>query len=153
MVIGEDLGTVPEGFRETLLASGILSYRLLYFERHWQGDKQFALPREYPKQAAVAIGTHDLPPLASFWQGKDILLRASLNILPTGKTVEDEQAERQQLKAMLLEALRKTGLWSEPGSDAPLRRSLLQLCTPFWPNPLPWLCSCKSKIYLALKNR
>ena len=124
MVIGEDLGTVPEGFRETLLASGILSYRLLYFERHWQGDKQFALPQEYPKQAAVAIGTHDLPPLASFWQGKDILLRASLNILPTGKTVEDEQTERRQLKAMLLEALRKTGLWSEPGSDAPFTPDL-----------------------------
>lgn len=124
MVIGEDLGTVPEGFREALLASGILSYRLLYFERHWQGDKQFALPYEYPKQAAVAIGTHDLPPLAGFWQEKDLALRASLKILPQGRTLEDEQKERRQLKAMILEALRKVDLWPYAENDAPFTPEL-----------------------------
>ena len=33
MVIGEDLGTIPDGLRERLNAARILSYRVLWFER------------------------------------------------------------------------------------------------------------------------
>ena len=32
-VVGEDLGTVPEGFRETMRAANVLSYRIMMFER------------------------------------------------------------------------------------------------------------------------
>ncbi len=64
-VVGEDLGTVPDGFRERLQAARVLSSRLVYFERTWDGA--FRPPAEYPRLAAASIGTHDLPPLLGWW--------------------------------------------------------------------------------------
>jgi (1->4)-alpha-D-glucan 1-alpha-D-glucosylmutase len=67
-VVGEDLGTVPEGFRERLESVGALSTRLFYFTRDWS-DGSFLSPQAYPRLSAVSIGTHDLPPLAGWWTG------------------------------------------------------------------------------------
>ncbi len=64
-VVGEDLGTVPDGFRERLQAARVLSSRLVYFERTWDGA--FRPPAEYPRLAAASVGTHDLPPLLGWW--------------------------------------------------------------------------------------
>ena len=66
-VVGEDLGTVPDGFRERLQSARVLSSRLVYFERTWDGA--FRAPAEYPRLAAASIGTHDLPPLLGWWAG------------------------------------------------------------------------------------
>jgi (1->4)-alpha-D-glucan 1-alpha-D-glucosylmutase len=68
-VVGEDLGTVPEGFRERMEAAGALSTRVLYFQREWS-DGSFLPPERYPRLAAVSIGTHDLPTLAGWWTGE-----------------------------------------------------------------------------------
>ncbi|MGA8534415.1 MAG: 4-alpha-glucanotransferase [Candidatus Tumulicola sp.] len=64
-VVGEDLGTVPDGFRERLQDARALSSRLVYFEREWDGA--FRAPSAYPRIAAASIGTHDLPPLLGWW--------------------------------------------------------------------------------------
>ena len=37
LVVGEDLGTVPEGIGQALQAAQVLSYRVLWFERHAEG--------------------------------------------------------------------------------------------------------------------
>jgi len=37
-VIGEDLGTVPAGFRERMAGTHVLSYRVLFFERDSEGE-------------------------------------------------------------------------------------------------------------------
>jgi len=66
--VGEDLGTVPEGFRERMQAVRALSSRLFYFERDWS-DGTFLPPEHYPRLAAASIGTHDLPTLAGWWLG------------------------------------------------------------------------------------
>src|SRR5205085_2615450 len=58
LVVGEDLGTVEAHIRETLARFGILSYRLLYFER--KEHSEFRSPEEYPAHALVACTTHDL---------------------------------------------------------------------------------------------
>jgi 4-alpha-glucanotransferase len=64
LVVGEDLGTVEPGVRETLAAHGILSYKLLWFE-----DSE---PAEWPISAMAAATTHDLPTVAGLWSGSDM---------------------------------------------------------------------------------
>ena len=59
VVIGEDLGTVPNGLRNSLLAEEILSYRVLWFE---QDQTRFNPPSSYPQQAAACLSSHDLAP-------------------------------------------------------------------------------------------
>ena len=62
LVIGEDLGTVADELRAALVRYGVLSYRVLFFERDAAGD---FLPAEaLPKDALVSVSTHDLPTLA-----------------------------------------------------------------------------------------
>src|SRR6266542_3173168 len=89
IVIGEDLGTVEPSVRETLARFGILSYRLLYFERDPKGN--FLSPHQYPKQALVSSTTHDLPTLAGFWISEDIEARRRAGL------IHDEESYRAQL--------------------------------------------------------
>jgi 4-alpha-glucanotransferase len=72
-VVGEDLGTVEPGVRETMADHGMLSYRLMYFED--------GAPSAYPELALTAVTTHDLPTLAGLWTGAD-LARAELAQVP-----------------------------------------------------------------------
>jgi glycogen operon protein len=72
LVIGEDLGTVPHGFAEVMQAANVLSYRVLWF---MQANEA------WPARAAACVSTHDLPPLAGWWQGADIAERVSLGLL------------------------------------------------------------------------
>jgi 4-alpha-glucanotransferase len=89
VVIGEDLGTVEPYIREALHSFGILSYRLLYFEKN---GPDFRTPDEYPREALVSVSTHDLPTLAGFWQNNDIDARRQAGVLP------DEESYRSQLR-------------------------------------------------------
>ncbi|HJP99476.1 MAG TPA: 4-alpha-glucanotransferase [Rhodanobacteraceae bacterium] len=114
MVIGEDLGTVPEGLREAMHDTGLLSYRLLYFEQH---DGRFRQPRDYPALALVAAGTHDLPSLAMWWSGEDIDLRERLGLWPNDAMREAELDQRRHARAALMDALRREEL---RGGDVPI---------------------------------
>jgi (1->4)-alpha-D-glucan 1-alpha-D-glucosylmutase len=108
MVIGEDLGTVPEGFRERMLEAGVLSYRLLYFER--ESDGSVRKPEHYPPEAAVAVSTHDLPPLSSYWSGADIELRDALGLWPSPERRAADMADRPRLRGAFTAAFRDAGL-------------------------------------------
>ena len=111
LVIGEDLGTVPEGFRERLAAAALLSYRPLIFER--TPDGQFRLPGDMPVQALVAVSTHDLPTLAGFWNGEDIRERARLALFPSEAMHRRIATERDWDRGRLLWALERAGLLPE----------------------------------------
>lgn len=102
IVIGEDLGTVPGGFRPVMEAANILSYRVLYFERSRNGD--FVAPAEYPEISLACISTHDLPTLVGWWAGSDIELRAKNGRQTEEASARDIQIRQQDLRA-LLEAL------------------------------------------------
>lgn len=98
VVVGEDLGTVEPSFRQALAKFGILSYRLLYFEKH--PDGRFRLPPEYPHQALVSVTTHDLPTIAGFWTGRDIQCRRDAGTIDDGayrSQMEDRVREKQRL--------------------------------------------------------
>jgi len=103
VLIGEDLGTVQPAIREALERFGVLSYRLLYFERAEGG--RFRLPNEYPRQALVSVTTHDLPTLAGFWEGVDIEARKKAGLLADEDSYKKQLAERARDKQRLLETL------------------------------------------------
>ena len=80
LVVGEDLGTVPEGFRERMAAANILSYRVLFFEQEESGA--FVPPDAYPPLALAVAGSHDLPTLRGWWEERDIALKDRLGLYP-----------------------------------------------------------------------
>lgn len=108
LVVGEDLGTVPDEVRAALGGTGVLSYRLLYFEREHSGE--FKPPAAYPCQALAAATTHDLPTLAGWWAGRDLDVRAALGLFPSAQAHEAQRAARAQDRARLLRALEREGL-------------------------------------------
>lgn len=114
LVIGEDLGTVPEEVRAALPPLGVLSYRLLYFER--AADGGFLPPARFEPQAVVAAATHDLPTLTGFWRGLDLERRRALGLFARKRQYEDQLLGRNQDRARLLLALDHEGLLPE-GTD------------------------------------
>jgi len=113
MVVGEDLGTVPEGLRPALTDADILSYRVLLFEREGQ---RFRSAASYPARAVACVTTHDLPPLAGWWEGADIAERAALGLL---RPETDAAAERAGGRAALAEALVGEGCLAPPAAAGP----------------------------------
>jgi 4-alpha-glucanotransferase len=111
-VVGEDLGTVPEGFRERMQAASALSSRVFYFERNWQ-ENTFLPPSAYPRLAAASIGTHDLPTLLGWWTGDDIDLRIRINLYPGEDISGHALWERRQARFALVDALQQSGAISE----------------------------------------
>ncbi|MBV9825760.1 MAG: 4-alpha-glucanotransferase [Alphaproteobacteria bacterium] len=107
-VIGEDLGTVPDGFRETMQAANVLCYRIFAFERRWDGS--FRSPGEYPALAAASAATHDLPTLRGFWLAQDIVWRRKLGAYPDDSAASREEVDRGRDRHLLLEALIREGL-------------------------------------------
>lgn len=105
LVIGEDLGTVPNAMRKTMRRHGVQSYRLLYFER--TPDGAFRAPADFPREAVVAIGTHDLPTLAGWWSALDLRVRFDLGLMPDAATYERAVQERHHDRTQLLEAVRQ----------------------------------------------
>lgn len=109
LVIGEDLGTVPRGLPAVLARWGILSTRVLYFQRTRAGG--FLPAAAYPARALVAANTHDLAPLAGFWEGRDIALRRAAG-MPLG---DEAETQRARDRAALLRRLRRQGLLPRTG--------------------------------------
>jgi len=108
IVLGEDLGTVPEGFTDRLAEAGIDGMRVLWFEQDEQG---FRPPRRWTRQASGMTSTHDLPPVAGWWQGIDIRHRRELGGSEADEHREQEQraTERQKLWAAMRESGAATG--------------------------------------------
>lgn len=106
LVVGEDLGTVPEDFPALLRARNILSCKLLIFGK---SDGRFVAPDEYPAAALVAIGTHDLPPLLGFWSETDLSTRAQLGLFADDATRAEAFAVRAADKDGLIAALQAAG--------------------------------------------
>ena len=78
VVVGEDLGTVTGEIRQALSESGVLGYRLLWFEKN--ADGTFKPPDRYPPQALASATTHDLATLAGFMLGRDIEARKAAQL-------------------------------------------------------------------------
>ncbi|MGE3160648.1 MAG: 4-alpha-glucanotransferase [Burkholderiales bacterium] len=114
VVIGEDLGTVPPEVRAAMARAGVPGMRLLRFERDTQGA--LLPPAAYPGEALCALGTHDMPPLASWLD--DPALAAALGAPPHPENVHAFLASTP-CRIMLLQpedALGVTEAWNVPGT-------------------------------------
>jgi 4-alpha-glucanotransferase len=109
IVVGEDLGTVPEGFREKMTQAGILSYRVLYFEQA-PNTAKFISPDQYPARSLAVSGSHDLPTLHAWWEARDIDLKLRLGLFPAPEEESRQRDARQRDKLQLLKALRREKL-------------------------------------------
>jgi 4-alpha-glucanotransferase len=103
VVIGEDLGTVPEGFRERMAQWGIWSYLVMMFERDERG--MFRGIDHYAADALVTFNTHDLSTYAGWRSFGDLARKRSLGIDPG-----ESDDERWHALHMLSEALRHHGI-------------------------------------------
>ncbi|MEZ2223505.1 4-alpha-glucanotransferase [Rhizobium sp. RCC_161_2] len=104
LVIGEDLGLLPDGLQDELAAARILSYRILSYERD---DASFKPASAYPSLALACISTHDHQTLAGWWQGADIAARAEHGIVSPELTQRHE-TERERERRYLREAIDQT---------------------------------------------
>jgi 4-alpha-glucanotransferase len=91
--------------------AGVLSYKVLIFERHWDGA--FKPPHEYDRQALVCLSTHDLPTLRGWWLGRDIEARAALGQHMSEEARQAQHAGRGQDRQRLVEALGREALFAE----------------------------------------
>ena len=115
LVVGEDLGVVPDEMRRAMPEFGLYHYKVLLFE---QQDGRFRAPQEYVRRALATVTTHDMPTLRSFWGGEDIELRRSLRLYPS-EDIEREVAQgRSRDREALAAALREQGLLPSPDFDA-----------------------------------
>ena len=113
IVIGEDLGTVPEGFRETLARWGLWCYRVMLFERDDRG--RFRPPESYPVEALATFGTHDLPTYQGWREAHDLRVKRELGLDPG----ENDEA-RAWAQQCLREALAERAPAYPPGDVAPV---------------------------------
>ncbi|MGO9014820.1 MAG: 4-alpha-glucanotransferase [Dissulfurispiraceae bacterium] len=109
MVIAEDLGTLGENVRETLLRFGMLSYRLFYFERNYP-DPSFRHPEQYPPMALCSITTHDLPTVYGYWSGRDIRVKKQLNVYHDSEMMHRSLKDRERDRMLMLDALKSQGI-------------------------------------------
>jgi (1->4)-alpha-D-glucan 1-alpha-D-glucosylmutase len=123
VVVGEDLGTVSDAMRKSLADTGILSYRLLMFERD---GNRFKKPAEFSAHALVAWSTHDLPTFRGWWSDRDLEVRGKLGHFDEG-ALDRQRGERREARAALIQALRQEGLLpGEVALDAPADDSLVE---------------------------
>jgi len=113
-IVGEDLGTVPEGFRERMASADVLSYQPLWFQRD---DAGFHAPSRYAAKAVACVSTHDLPTFAGWWSGADIAERRALQHLDDDAAASARD-ERHADRVALASAIRAEGP-STSAADAP----------------------------------
>ncbi|WP_433771117.1 4-alpha-glucanotransferase [Pseudomonas putida] len=101
IVLGEDLGTVPDGLREKLITRSMLGMRVLLFE---QDNTHFKPILDWPDNALATTSTHDLPTLNGWWHGRDIDWNARLSLIDANAEIEWRQhreREREGLRRAL----------------------------------------------------
>ena len=123
VVVGEDLGTVPDQVRDSMSRRGILSYKVLYFMKGHDG--RFLSPKDYPHDSLVVTSTHDLPTLSGYWEAQDLRTCQSLNLFPSEEISNRLFDLRNTDIAELINALRDSGLWSEQGVPQVMNSNLI----------------------------
>ena len=103
LVIGEDLGTVPEEIRSKLADNGMYSYRVFFFEQAEDGG--FFAPEHYPEQSMATLTTHDMPTLSGYWHCDDLALGKEVGLYPEADVLATLYDTRHENKQHILNTL------------------------------------------------
>ena len=124
LVVGEDLGTVPKEVPPALEKWGVLSSKVLYFEREKRGFKP---ADRYAPLALATANTHDMATLAGFWAARDIEQRARVGLIDGDAALEEARQTREDDKRALLARLAREEILpseEEPNDNAELRGAI-----------------------------
>ncbi len=110
MVIGEDLGTVPDEVREVMDKRAMFSSAVFIFEKE---NEDFKVPSKYKRLSVASFSTHDLPTLRGFWEKRDIEVRDSLSLFQTEGVREKYINLRYSDKTQILKMLISLGYLSK----------------------------------------
>jgi 4-alpha-glucanotransferase len=115
LVVGEDLGNVPDYVRPELAARSVLSSKVLYFEREQNGH--FLPPESYEPLSLASVNTHDLPTMAGWWIGADILARHARGSIELHGQLNELRLHRVWERNALVAELLDRGLLSESAGE------------------------------------
>ena len=134
-IIGENLGTVPSYVNRAMRQHGFGRLYVLQYEMHLPSSSGQA--RSPDADEVASLNTHDMPPFATWWQGKDIDDRLDLGLLDDDQA-NVERADRENLRKSLIGLLREKGALAEENPELP---AVLQAC-------LTWLGSSDARVML-----
>ena len=99
VVVGEDLGTVPEGFREKMEERGILSYKVFFFMKKW--DDNFESAGAYNRLSFATGTTHDMMTLWGYWKELDLDERLKIGLLDEAGFEREKEVRRREKRALV----------------------------------------------------
>ncbi len=101
-VIAEDLGVVPPFVRDTMRGLGVPGYKIIPWEKNWDGDRQFQNPQTYPELSVASWSTHDTAPINSWWPEFSAGDRAELEaLMHLGADASDDERWRGLMKLLM----------------------------------------------------
>jgi glycogen operon protein len=136
MVVGEDLGTVPSGFRERMEQAGIYSTRVILFERD---GLPFRPAQHYPAQSLAAFGSHDLPPFHGWWKQhqRDADGKALRDVIGSAADVQDASIAMHDFLGKSASRIALTQLDDLAGSETQINVPGTTVERPNWRHRLP----------------
>jgi 4-alpha-glucanotransferase len=111
MAIGEDLGTVPEGFRARMRQAAVLSYRVLFFEFDAAGE--LVAPEQYPVLSLAVAGSHDMATVKSWFEETDLRLKHELKLYPSDAEYAAQVSNRARERKAVEQGIARAGLLRE----------------------------------------
>jgi 4-alpha-glucanotransferase len=119
VIIGEDMGVVPDDFRARMAQTAVYSNKLFYFER--DHDQQFTQPQDHQVDALLMVTNHDVSTLAGWWDNTDLHIRHNIGLLDTESELAEVLRERREDKTRVLSWLQTQQLlpqdWATTTAD------------------------------------
>jgi 4-alpha-glucanotransferase len=119
VVVGEDLGTVPDYVRPAMTRHGFSRLHVAQFAMPPAVGEP---PGETPVASVASLNTHDTPTFAGWWRGCDVEDRLDLDLITELRAAEERQ-ERALSRRALVAHLEDRGLVPAPPPAPPRSRA------------------------------
>lgn len=102
MVIGEDLGTVPAGFREYMYEHGLISNKVFFRQKDTDGT--FLSPKKYQYLSLAQASTHDQATAYGYWLDEDINTFKACHLYVNEEQYQSNLNTRAKERELLIKA-------------------------------------------------